>query len=106
MIFTQNMVLTMLLNHKEHQREEKIMGKGKETTAFLEHCLNQLDDYESNLLKSTTMEKISIRKYAKISGFSRNFVTKQRQALIAQLTKIFNIKFSFDETHKIESNAK
>lgn len=100
MIFTQNMITEMLLNLKGDLREQKIMGKSKETTAFLEHCLNQLEDYESDLLKSTTMEKVSIRKYAKISGFSRSFVTKQRQLLIAQLTKIFNIKFSFDQNPK------
>lgn len=97
-IFTQTDLTELLHNYKVNQREQKIIGGYNETMAFLEHCLTQLEGYERSLLVNIMIEKISIRKYSKISGFSRNFIAKQRQLLVAQLTKIFNIKFSFDNS--------
>lgn len=99
-IFTQCELTELLHNYKSYKREQKIIGCYNEKIDFLEHCLEQLEDYEKKLIANTMIENISIRKYAKISGFSRNFIVKQQQLLIAQLTKFFNIKFSFDKKNK------
>lgn len=97
MSLTEIELAELLFNHKANIREQKIIGCYNETTAFLTHCLNHLEEYERNLLVNIMINRVSIRKYSKMSGFSRNFIAKQQQLLLAQLTKIFNIKFSFDK---------
>lgn len=101
MNFCEDDITKLLLNYKLYQREQKIIGKPNEKIEFLTHCLNHLEDYEKRLLTNIMIEGVSIRKYAKSSGFSRNFITKHKQLLVAQLTKIFNIKFDFDKSNKV-----
>ncbi len=96
--WTEEKLTKLFANYRENKREQKIFGYNNEKTAFLEHCLKHLDEYERDLLQNTMLEGISIRKYSKITGFSRNFIAKQQRLLITQLTKIFNIKFSFDNS--------
>ncbi|NCA92862.1 hypothetical protein EOM82_06410 [bacterium] len=101
MNWTEEKITMLLTNYRENKREQKILGYNNEKTAFLEHCLKHLDEYERDLLEKTMLEGVSIRKYSKISGFSRNFIAKQQHLLISQLTKIFNIKFSFDQPQQV-----
>lgn len=78
-------------NYKDKKKEEAIFGYKSEETAFLERCLDNIEPYEKDIVEKTLIENISVRRYSKESGFSRETVTNQRNRVIKLLTKFFNI---------------
>ena len=81
----------MLRGYKEKKKEEAILGTKNEETAFLDRCLDNIEPYERDILEKTLIENVSLRQYAKMSGFSRDSVTKQRQRVLKMLAKFFNM---------------
>ena len=88
-------VKNMLTNYKDKEKQIKIFGLDKEEQNFLTHCLACLDAYERDLVINIMIEKISVRCYSRKSGFSRNFITKERDRIILLIAKFFEIKESY-----------
>ena len=61
---------------------------------FLDYCLSLLETYERELIMSICMNSISIRRYSRHSGFSRNFISKEKKRILVLFNKFFNIKFN------------
>lgn len=78
---------------RDAKKEESALGVTNERLRFLEHCLNQLDDYERDILIKTFSEGVSMRKYSRYTGFSRSFIAKQRERSAELVAKFFNIKY-------------
>ncbi|MFA6867177.1 MAG: hypothetical protein WCR54_06630 [Clostridia bacterium] len=89
-----NEVEELLSNYKNKQKEIRVFSKEDSKQDFLKHCLDCLDDYEKELLDSIMIEKISIRQYSRQSGFSRAFVTKEKNRLIDLIAKFFQVNYS------------
>lgn len=86
-------VKDVLVSLRDRKKEEAVMGVRDEEAAFLEHCLKHLEDYERDILLKTYSDGVSIRRYSLLTGFSRNFIARQREKSLALLTKFFNIKY-------------
>lgn len=86
-------VKELLINLKDRKKEASALNKPDEEAEFLEHCLKYLDPYETDILLKTFSERVSVRKYSARSGFSRNFISAQRERSVKLLTKFFNIKY-------------
>lgn len=95
-------VKNMLTNYKDKEKMVKIFGTNIEEQCFLAHCLNCLEVYERDLITNIMIEKISVRCYSRKSGFSRNFITKERDRIILLIAKFFEIKESY---HKYQEYA-
>lgn len=93
-IYEENDLKDLLINLKDRKKEAKALDRPDKEAEFLEHCLNFLDPYEKDILLKTYSEKISIRKYSAYSGFSRNFISTQREKSVKLLTKFFNVKYN------------
>lgn len=85
----------MLLNFREKEIQSKIFGKTDEQYKFLRHCINCLETYERDLITSIMIDKISIRNYARKTGFSRSFIAKERDRIIILISKFFQIRYSY-----------
>ena len=79
-------VKNSLIYYKDNETKQKIFGK-EETHIFLKHCLECLEDYERDLIISIMVDKISIRCYSRRSGFSRSFISKERDRIISLIAK-------------------
>ncbi len=91
----------LLTNYKKHKKEIAVIDKvnksrpvTKDKLKFLEYCMSILDNYQKELLFSTYINGISIRRYSDSTGLSRNFISKQRQKTIDELNRFFQIKYS------------
>ena len=93
MIYTPERVERILTELTEREKAEGVFGKPDEEARFLRHCLKFLDAGERDIIEKTYLEGVSVRKYSRLSGFSRNFISKQRDRTIELLTKFFNVKF-------------
>lgn len=71
---------------KSNQLEKKVK--------FLEFCLSLLETYQKELVLSVYTNGISIRKYSDHTGLSRNFISKEKQRVIDEFNKYFEIKYS------------
>lgn len=94
MTYNQEFVKELLVNYKDNQKKVKCLGINDKYLTFLELCLKSLEPYESDLLKTLFIEKISIRQYSRITGFSRDFVAKERDRLIRLIAQFFTLKFA------------
>jgi len=90
-------VKNMLTNYKDKETQVKIFETIDEEHIFLGHCISCLESYEKDLITNILIEKISIRRYARKTGFSRSFITKERDRLIFLLAKFFQIRYSYLE---------
>lgn len=93
MTYREEDVKELLINLKDRKKEALALDKPDKEAEFLEHCLKFLDPCETDILLKTFSEKVSIRKYSAHSGFSRNFISAQREKSVKLLTKFFNIKY-------------
>lgn len=87
-------VKNLLIYYKDNETKQKIFGKD-EMHNFLKHCLECLEDYERDLIISIMVDKISIRSYSRRSGFSRSFIAKERDRIIALIAKFFMVNESY-----------
>lgn len=94
MIFAEEDIKNMLIKYKDLKKEEAVFGKSDGKLEFLEHCLKYLEEYERDIIEKTYVEGLSVRRYSAYSGFSRNFISKQREKSVVLLTKFFNVKFN------------
>lgn len=81
----------MLRGYKERKKEEAIFGIKDEEIAFLDRCLDNIEPYERDIVEKTLIENVSLRQYAKLSGFSRDTVTGQRRRVLGMLARFFNL---------------
>ncbi len=86
-------VYEILNNYKEKKSYSKVFNQNDEKLEFLEHCLECLEEYQKDLIISVCIEKISIRRYSKMTGFSRSFITKEKDKAVELLAKFFKVKF-------------
>lgn len=100
----------LMENLSERKKElavlKKVGGDCKELEKrlkFLEFCFTLLDKYEKELIFSVCINGISIRKYADHTGLSRNFISKEKNKIIAQFDKFFKIKYESDKICKSEN---
>lgn len=91
------MIKDMLTNYKDKEIQLRIFGTKEEQQDFLTHCVACLESYERDLITNILIEKISIRRYARKTGFSRSFITKERDRIISLLAKFFQIRYSYVE---------
>jgi hypothetical protein len=90
-------VKIMLSNYKALEIEQRIFGMQDDEHSFLNHCISCLESYEKDLVVNVLIEKVSIRRYSRKTGFSRNFIAKERDRIISLLGKFFMIKYSYEE---------
>lgn len=86
-------VENILKNFCDREKEAEIFERKDEEIDFMKRCLRYLDASEKDILEKIYFDKISVRKYSTLSGFSRNFIVKQKNKSIELLTKFFNVKF-------------
>ena len=82
--------MELLKGYRDKKKELAVFGERDEQTEFLERCLQNIDEFERDVIEKTCMDGVSIRQYAKISGFSRETVTKERKRIINLLCRFFN----------------
>lgn len=87
-------VKNLLIYYKDNEIKQKIFGTDEDHN-FLKHCLECLEKYETDLIVSIMVDKISIRCYSKKSGFSRSFISKERDRIILLIAKFFAVKESY-----------
>lgn len=88
--------ITALLNgFRENEIRAKVFNNADEDHKFLVHCISCLEGYEKDLVESILINKVSIRRYSKKTGFSRTFIAKERDRLINLLAKFFLIRISY-----------
>lgn len=88
----------LLTNYQKHKREialtdELGRSNNKDKLKFLDYCISLLEGYQKELLYSLYINGMSIRRYSDNTGFSRNYITKERQNLLCELNKYFQIKY-------------
>ena len=91
--YNEQKILEIMAEYKERKKKSEIFNEADEEIEFLDKCIKTFDLYERDLLEKTCIEKVSIRRYSKISGFSRNYVTKQRNQLLSLIARFFTIMF-------------
>ncbi len=91
--YDENYIVDLLKNYKDIKKQNAVFDDDNAELEFLDKCLRFLDDYERDILEKTYIDGVSMRKYALYSGFSRQFIAKQRLKSVELLTKFFNIKF-------------
>lgn len=68
---------------------------------FLDYCLDSLEDYEQDLIRNVCIRNISIRKYSERTGYSRNYISKKRDEIIALISVYFEMRYTLDDTIKL-----
>ncbi|HOO23426.1 MAG TPA: hypothetical protein PKY53_07135 [Clostridia bacterium] len=84
-------VKNLLIYYKDNELKQKVFGED-EDHVFLKHCIGCLENYEKDLIVSIMVDKISIRRYSRQSGFSRSFIAKERDRIVFLLAKFFALK--------------
>lgn len=88
--FDETKISALLKEYKERKKVEAIFGTKDEMVDFADKCLNNIEPYEKDIIVNTCIEGVSLRQYAKISGFSRDTVTKERKRILDMLARFFN----------------
>lgn len=95
-----NDITETLKNYRLIKKELTLMkALGKECKekeseiAFIEYCMTLLEDYERELVARTFIDGVSVRSFARACGYSRNYVTKEREKILTQLNTFFKIKY-------------
>ncbi len=96
-LYTQERITRLLTECSDREKTAAVFGKTDEETTFLKHCLKFLDPEEKDVIEKIYFDGVSVRKYSRMSGFSRNFINRQRDKSVELLTKFFNVKFSATE---------
>lgn len=92
--YDENQIVSLLKSYKDIKKQNAVFESNDPELEFLDKCLRYLDDYERDILEKTFIDGVSMRKYALYSGFSRNFIAKQRLKSVALIAKFFNINFN------------
>ena len=81
--------MELLKDYRNRKKELAIFGERDDETEFLERCLQGIEEFERDVIEKTCMDGVSIRQYAKMSGFSREAVTKERKRVLSLLCRFF-----------------
>lgn len=92
--YDEKYIVDLLKNYKDIKKQVAVFEDSNAELEFLDKCLKFLEDYERDILEKTYIDGVSMRKYALYSGFSRNFIAKQRLKSVGLLAKFFNINFN------------
>lgn len=60
---------------------------------FMEFCFSLLEKYQKELILTICINGVSVRKYSDNSGFSRTFISREKQKIIDEINKYFKIKY-------------
>lgn len=93
--YTPQKVADILKECRDRTIAAEVFGREDEEVAFLRHCLKYIDPAERDILERLYFDGVSVRRYSAISGFSRNFIVKQRDRSLELLSRFFNVKFNF-----------
>lgn len=88
--FDENKISNFFKEYKERKKIKAIFGTQDELTDFADKCLENIEPYEKDIIVNTCIEGVSLRQYSKMSGFSRDTVTKERKRILCMLAKFFN----------------
>ena len=77
-------------SYRDKKKELAVFGERDERLEFLEKCLTSLDDFERDLMEKTCIDGVSLRGYARVSGFSRETITKERKLILELICHFFN----------------
>lgn len=90
--FNEEKLFELCKGYKEKKKINAIFGLNDERTEFLDKCLDNIEPYEKDIILQTCIEGISLRQYAKMSGFSRDTITKERKRIMSMLVRFFNME--------------
>ncbi len=93
--YTVDYVTALLEECADRERCVYATGKKDEEIAFLRHGMEYLDVEQRDILEKIFLEKVSLRGYSKVSGFSRHFLKKRIDESILLLVKFFNVKYGY-----------
>lgn len=88
-----NEVKELLEQFKERKNYVKVFEQKDDKVEFLEHCLACIEEYQKDIIYSIMIDKISVRRYSRLTGFSRNFIAKERDKTLDLLSKFFYVKY-------------
>ena len=85
-------MLALLSGYKEKKTELMIFGGKDEDVDFIDVCLDCFDPAEKDIIVKTCIENVSMRSYARLTGISRQTLTKEKKRVLCRLLRYFRIR--------------
>lgn len=92
-------------NYKDYRKEFAVYKQAgvdccenERKLDFLDYCMGLLEEYERKLISAVCFEGLPVRRYSRISGFSRYYICKERDRIIELFNKYFKVKFDSSAT--------
>ena len=90
-IYNKEDLLELLKAYGERQKIVRIFGNADPALDFLDKCLVALNESEKELIEQTCLHGVSMRQYARETGYSRATITRERDKILNMLVKFFSM---------------
>lgn len=90
-LFDETELRKLMDDYTERKEICRIFGKDDPLLNFFDRCLNNLEYEEKDLIEKTCLQKMSLRQYARETGYARTTVTRERDRILKLLVKFFRL---------------